>query len=256
MKGALQFILCILSIPLCGQDFTISPRPYALPGTPAFDTVTSPTRRAALCNVDSLELQQMSNNDLIVAALHYPFLKVANAFNSPQMGYKAAAKYRDDAKKNPINELTSVNKTSHFRQTGADLLAYYKMMDIESVLQDQNKPFNYSISPYHFIQVFLATPQVYGQLTESQQRELLREAIRRYDAAKLAAHYSLVPGSAILLMARILNANSFHEFIMYKNKRPIKVNPLLEDTGVFVDSTLYPVIRQMAVKWSGYVASN
>jgi hypothetical protein len=211
---------CLLLLGLlmaCAKEASISPScsaPYVAPvpadvyaspirpGMPAWALLTTTAEMVQVLQVPSGVLQSISTPGLLATCLDYPLLPDILLANRLQRGTR--------------NVLANFNGYDELRQrpdAAALLLSRYQLMT-PSCFPEQAKQGAYSFG-FSCVEMMLAQDEYLAQLSATQRRALLREALTKYAEKKslvgqVYGYFSLK--TAAFVMARVMQAEQFRPF--------------------------------------------
>lgn len=176
-----------------------------LPGTPAWAAFTTGQQMVDACQVPAATLPRMSTSGLIATCLSYPLLSNMMASTSLQRGVRT--------------QLANFNGFGELRQrpqAAVLLMERYQLMRPACLpAAGAVERGNYSFS-FTYLEMILAQEEYLAQLSSTERRQLLQEALAKY-ADKQASgpdSYSIFGRkTTVFLMARLLQAAQYAPFV-------------------------------------------
>lgn len=173
------------------------------PGTPAWAALKSGAEMVQACQMPAATLQRISTPGLVATCLDYPLLFDVLAANSLQRGTRSV--------------LDNFNGFVELRQRpqAALLLAsrYQQMQPL--CLPEKAQRGDYAFS-FSYLEMTVAQDEYLNQLSPLERRNLLHEALTKYDAKQ--QHLDDVYGifglkTAVFIMARVMQAEQYAPFL-------------------------------------------
>lgn len=230
---ALTLISCaqqpLGSNPSDAYDFPVKP------GTEAWQEFTTHDEMVESCQVSESTLRKMSTAGLVETVLNYPLYRDMMAYDSIQQGFNTVT-----AQFNGIPEL--LNR----KDAGTELLVRYRPMDPAAIKDNwtllQKGSYALSIAD---IEILLTQDVILDDLTQTQLKDLLKEAIAKYQVKQQYAEIYGQSGQACTawLVGRVLQQVNYAPF-KQKIQQDITLQNFLSDGSFANDSILNEISSQ------------
>ena len=214
---ALSILLVLLSLPViisCSEQTTFNNTSNATdvyefsvrPGMPEWASFTSHTEMVEACQIPESILQDMSTAGLVETVLNYPLAIDIWAFGSTQTGFGAI-----------IYEFNGIRELLSREDAATELIKKYCSLDITIVNESWalGSIAEFTLGKVAFIEIILAQDEIISKMTEGEKRELIAEALAKYDQK---GQHSDVYGAidqmyTMWIMARVLYQENYAPFM-------------------------------------------